>query len=157
MPGAVTAARRDFFTVRQDVATPLDVLANDTDASGQGLIVIRVADTQNGTIAVDADGGGLLYTPDPGYFGPDSFVYEIRDGDGEEASGTVTVEVLRFSDINGNLVDDYAECECTDLTLETGVHGSGVGRTSIGLLALLLVTSLSRFVRRRFLPPGARR
>ena len=163
-PGAnlddpVTVARRDVFDVRQDVGTPLDVLANDSDAAGEGLSIIRVADTQNATIVIETDGGGLLYTPDAGYSGPDSFVYEIRDGEGEEASGTVTVNVLPFSDVNGNRVDDYAECDCTDLTLETGIHGSGVGRPSLALLALLASALLVRFGRhpRRPDPAGARR
>ena len=148
----VTTAQQDVVVVRQDVPTPIDVLANDTDASGQGLRVIRVADTPNATIEIDADGGGILYTPDPGYFSaddPDAFVYEIVDGDGEEASGTVTVNVLRFSDLDDDGVDDYEQCGCTDLRLETGVNGSGAGRLSLALLGLLAGAAALRRVRGR--------
>ena len=143
---AVTRAEADRFPVVQSVPTELDVLANDSDGAGEGLTIIRVAEPPNGTAEiVDGPNGRqeILYTSDVGYFGDDVFVYEIRDGDGSGTSGTVTANVLR-SDINGNGTDDFIECGCTDLTLETGVHGSGVGRASFALLALVAGGALLR-------------
>ena len=134
------------------------MLANDSDGAGQGLTIVRVAEPRNGTAeVVDGENGrqAILYTPDVGYFGNDVFIYEIRDGDGAETAGTVTANVIRFSDLNGNGTNDFVECGCTDLTLETGVHGSGVGRASFALLALVAGGALLR--RRRFGASDGRR
>ena len=157
----VTRAERDEFDALPGRATTLDVLDNDSDAAGDGLTIIRVAESADATITIvdgtAADGTErqmLAYEPEPGFFGTDEFVYEIRDADGVEDSGTVVVNVLRFSDINGNGLNDFEECDCTDLTLETGIHGSGVGRVSTAALALLAGVGLWR--RRRSSPGAAR-
>ena len=160
-PGAslddtTTRAEQDRFDVLQDIATTMDVLANDDDGSGEGLTITSVAVPQNGTAEVIPGVNGeqdmILYTPDDGYFGPDAFIYQIQDGNGFETSGTVTANVIRYSDINGNRENDFVECQCTDLTLETGVHGSGIGRSSLALLGLIAGAVL---LRRRSRTPGA--
>jgi len=128
--------------VRQGESATVNVIANDGDAVGTGLTVIRVGETPNATIEII--GNQVVYTPDPNFYGTDAFVYEIRDAEGTEATGSAVATVLRFSDINNNGENDFAECDCTDLTLETGVHGSGVGRFSLWLLSLLGVATLGR-------------
>ena len=137
-----TRAEPDSFFVRQGESATVNVIANDGDAVGTGLTVIRVGETPNATIEII--GNQVVYTPDPNFYGTDAFVYEIRDAEGTEATGSAVATVLRFSDINNNGENDFAECDCTDLTLETGVHGSGVGRFSLWLLSLLGVATLGR-------------
>jgi len=137
-----TRAEPDSFFVRQGESATVNVIANDGDAVGTGLTVIRVGETPNATIEII--GNQVVYTPDPNFYGTDAFVYEIRDAEGTEATGSAVATVLRFSDINNNGENDFAECDCTDLTLETGVHGSGVGRFSLWLLSLLGVAALGR-------------
>ena len=117
----------------------LDVLANDVDGAGEGLELLSVSDSMNSTITVTED-NQVQYVPNYGYFSPegmpDTFTYTMQDADGDTRTGNVAVTVIR-SDINDNLLDDFFECDCTDLTLITGVDGRGVGYLSPSVLMLL--------------------
>jgi hypothetical protein len=81
----------DAATTTQDTPVTILVLANDSDPDGDGLVVNSVSQPTNGTAAVG--GGGVMYTPAAGFVGADSFDYEIADGNGGTASGTVSVTV----------------------------------------------------------------
>ena len=75
--------------------TPLviPVLANDTDADGDPLIVTfhRPAGQRNRrTINPD---GTVTYTPAAGFTGIDTFTYTVSDGNGSTTTATVTVTV----------------------------------------------------------------
>ena len=131
-----TRAVNDEFTVNQGSSdNRLDVLANDNDGAGDGLTIMSVTDSANATIEVV--GTQLSYTPDPEFNGTDNFMYTMSDSDNTTQTGSVTVTVRRFSDINNNGQNDFDECGCSDLTLETGVNGSGVGHPSTILLAMI--------------------
>jgi VCBS repeat-containing protein len=78
-------------------ATPIDVLANDTDADEDDLIIEDVTTPAHGT-AVVAD-GKIAYTPDPLYAGTDTFDYTAVDGFG--GSSTATVHVTVVADTTG--------------------------------------------------------
>ena len=141
-----TNAVADSATTPQGRPVTIDVLDNDTDASGAGLEIVGTTGSPDATVTIAGAPDGaqtLLYSPDFGFFGDDAFTYTIVDGDGTEATGTVLVSVTRFSDIDGNGLNDFDECDCADLTLETGVNGSGIGRVSVaglvGLAGLLLL------------------
>jgi len=152
-----TMAVADSAVVDQGMSVLIDVLENDTDGAQQGLTLQSVSDTPNATIVIEGD--EVRYSPDANFFGMESFLYTIVDGDGTEATGTVNVTVNRFSDINGDGINDFIQCNCTDLTLETGVHGSGVGgRLPASTLAIVLVALIGRCVlvrRRRYAMGGA--
>ncbi|MEE8601065.1 beta strand repeat-containing protein, partial [Euzebya tangerina] len=72
----------------------IDVVANDTDANGDTIVVTSVDTTSDsgGTIVDDGD-GTVTYTPPADYVGTDSFTYGIADGRGGTASATVSVVV----------------------------------------------------------------
>ena len=80
----------------------IDVLANDTLATGANgpLMVIDVSATgsQGGTVAIGPGGANVLYTPAPNFFGTETFTYRVADGDGGEATGTVTMTVTDVAD-----------------------------------------------------------
>ncbi len=87
-----------------DVAPPssggpveIDVTSNDTDADGnivKGTVEI-IEQPQHGKLTIDPVTGKIIYTPDPGYFGPDSFKYVVRDDKGGTSQpGTVKITVL---------------------------------------------------------------
>lgn len=82
----------DVAFTNQEMAVTTNVLANDTDPDGDALTVIGVTDPAKG-IAVNNEDGTITYTPDPGFFGVDSFEYTVSDGEGGFASAAVTVEV----------------------------------------------------------------
>ncbi len=132
----MTMANPDAVSVAQGSTILVDVLANDIDATGNGLTLVSVSDTTNATVVI-LD-GQISYTPDFGFTGPDSFLYVIEDSAGTQATGTVSAEVTRFSDINNNGLNDFDECNCDNLTIEVGVEGSALGGTSLQYLVLLL-------------------
>jgi len=140
----------DEFTVNQgSVGNELPVTANDNDGAGNGLTILSVSDSPNATIEIINN--EVIYTPDPEFNGVDNFTYIIADSDNTQQTGSVTVNVVRFSDINDNGLNDFVECNCTSLTLETGVHGSGIGRVSSEMIVLLIGAFVMRGRRRRLL------
>lgn len=67
------------------------VLANDVSPSGAALAASVIVGPANGTLTLQAD-GSFTYTPNGGYSGPDSFVYEATDSAGtDQASVAITV------------------------------------------------------------------
>jgi hypothetical protein len=67
----------------------VDVLANDSDPNGDPLTVSVATPPVGGTAQVTA--GGILYTPNPGFQGPESFTYVASDGVFQSAPATVTI------------------------------------------------------------------
>ncbi len=56
--------------------------------------IIIITPPKHGTITFDPVTGKPIYTPNPGYTGPDDFVYIVKDADGNTSNpGTVTVTV----------------------------------------------------------------
>ena len=67
-----------------------ELLANDSDPNGDALSLVEIRGASNGTL-VDNGDGTWTYTPNAGFEGTDSLVYEISDG---ELTDTATVEVV---------------------------------------------------------------
>jgi hypothetical protein len=144
---ALTVAVSDSFEVNQGSSVVYDVLANDTDGAGGGLTLISVSESPNAAITVVNN--QVNYQPNFGFYGVgdngDTFLYVMEDANGAQFSGNVSVDVIRFSDLNDNMVNDYVECNCTNLVLETGVHGAGIGRVSfVGSLVLMIAVWIRR-------------
>ena len=131
------------MSVNQGQTEQIPVLANDVDAAGSGLTIVSVSESPNATININ--GQVIEYTSNYGFIGTDTFLYVIEDGEGVQSTGTVDVNVLRYSDINSNGLNDFVECNCDNLTIEVGVEGSALGASS-ALYILLL--SLFAFIRR---------
>ncbi|MEO0764246.1 MAG: MBL fold metallo-hydrolase, partial [Pseudomonadota bacterium] len=73
-----------------------------------------VTDVTNGTLSLNAD-GSFDYTPDAGFFGEDSFVYAVTDGEAtQNATATITVE--EFADQGSAGRDRFAGREGLDDT-----------------------------------------
>ena len=93
-------AGNDTTTVLEDSGTSIvTVLANDSDPDpGQTLTIISVTSASHGLAAIATGGTTVSYTPQPDYFGADSFTYTISDGRGGTATATVSVTVLEVND-----------------------------------------------------------
>ncbi len=78
---------------KQGVAITIDVLANDTDADGDTLILDQVDSGSMGT--THKVNGKVLYTPIAGMVGTDEFYYGVHDGHGHNGNGKVTVIVTK--------------------------------------------------------------
>jgi len=85
-------AQEDWAATSDGVPIIIDVLANDTGLGDVPITVILVEIPVHGTAAVDA-GGSILYRPQSGYQGEESFRYRVTDLDGEFDEASVTVFV----------------------------------------------------------------
>jgi large repetitive protein len=86
----------DTATTLEDTAVTIAVLGNDGGV-GDAPIAIAPTTPAHGTVTVTAN-NRVLYTPVPGYNGPDTFTYTITDADGQTSTATVTVDVGAVND-----------------------------------------------------------
>lgn len=81
----------DVASTSKNRSVGIAVLANDQDADGDVLHILRVSAPEHGSVSLQPD-ETVLYRPDNGYFGSDVFTYVVSDGI-EERSETVDVTV----------------------------------------------------------------
>lgn len=92
------AALPDVFTKLVDAPiTTLDVLANDVDGAGGGLVVttassLATVPPSNGGV-VSVVNGALRYQPKPGFVGVETLSYTLTDANGATATATAVVVV----------------------------------------------------------------
>ena len=90
-------ANDDTASVNEDASVSINVLANDTDPdNGDTLSLVSAANGQHGTASVSA--GQVLYTPNAGYYGADSFTYTMQDAAGLTSTATVNVTVNKVNE-----------------------------------------------------------
>jgi len=88
------SAQNDAYVVNADSrANAFAVLGNDGDPDGDALSIAAVGTPAHGTAVVS--GAQVLYTPAPGYVGPDAFSYTVSDGKAGTSTATVAVTVVR--------------------------------------------------------------
>ncbi len=86
-------ANNDVDTTPIDESVEVNVLANDSEPDNQPIIVTSTTQPQNGTTAILNDGESVVYLPDAGYTGIDSFTYTICDNDTPPLCDTATVVI----------------------------------------------------------------
>lgn len=96
-------------------------LANDSDPDHDPLSIVSVGTPSHGTVTVNPD-GTVIYTPTPGYTGPDSFTYSVTDSQGGTSIATVNVNVG---------VPDGVTPTVTPIAPATGVDGSPVAPINV--------------------------
>src|SRR5262249_7670196 len=69
----------------------------------------------------------IVYTPNAGATGSDSFTYTISDGDGGYATATVSVEIRNLLDFSGRVFDD----KDNDGVYEPADGDAGMGGVSV--------------------------
>ena len=93
-------AVNDAAGTLQDTPVTVAVLANDLDPAGGGLTVAAITlQPAHGTAQPTADGKAVLYTPDAGFSGQDSFVYVAQDANGNTDDALATIVVAPKSQI----------------------------------------------------------
>ena len=91
------AAEDDEASTTEDEPVVIDVLANDTDPDARDTLrIVSVSAPAHGTARVAT--GGVAYTPEADYHGPDRFTYTIADGNGLTAEAAVMVTVTPVND-----------------------------------------------------------
>jgi len=110
LPNAVA----DAAITDQDTPVTIDVLDNDTHPNvGEDLNITGFTQPANGVVTLD-DGGTpgnpnddqLIYTPNPGFYGYDTFMYTITDSSGDTALAAVTVTVVEKGTVTGIVYED---------------------------------------------------
>lgn len=96
-PPLAPVAGNDSAATSLETSVTIDVLDNDSDGNGDTLSVAGLTSPMNGTAGVVA--GGVLYTPNAGFTGTDTFTYRASDGILESNTATVTVTVTGINQV----------------------------------------------------------
>ena len=84
-------ANNDNATTTVNTPVTIDVTANDQATDGDAFTIDSFTQPTNGTVTQVGD--DLVYTPNSGFTGTDTFIYTICDNDGcDTATVTVTVQ-----------------------------------------------------------------
>ena len=89
----------DSFTTNEDeplTITFASLLANDTDAENEALVIALAQNSMNGVLSIV--GGDFVFTPNANFFGTASFQYAPRDASSLGAFTTVTITVNPIND-----------------------------------------------------------
>ena len=92
----------DLFTMDANnvlVMTKSQLLANDSDADGDTLGMVDIGKPEEGRIAFDGN-KNLIYRPNEGFSGRDSFSYTVSDGNGDSSTATVFIDVNEVHSID---------------------------------------------------------
>ncbi len=144
-------ALNDNAATMEDMLFNGDVSTNDSDIEGDNLMVnvTPIMPAQNGSLTLLAS-GSYTYTPNPNFYGTDTFTYEICD-DGSPAmcdTASVTIDVASVNDaplaqidihqiqedavISGDVLANDSDIENHTLTVTT----TPVSNISNGILTL---------------------
>jgi len=115
-------AQDDSDATDEDVPVIIDVLANDSDPDGDSLSVDWVSQPANGTAS--NNGSEVTYTPDPDFYGIDTFTYTVSDGNGGTANATIRVAVAAVNDPPMAQDDSDATDEDVPVTIDVLANDS---------------------------------
>jgi hypothetical protein len=113
-------AEDDAYEALEDSPLTLDapaILSNDSDVDGDDLSVTPLLQPAHGLLALNAN-GSLTYTPAANFCGADSYRYTLADGEGGEASATVSIAVACVADAPVAVADSYALDEDSLLSVD---------------------------------------
>ncbi|MBV8977163.1 MAG: tandem-95 repeat protein [Alphaproteobacteria bacterium] len=89
--GAPPIAQDDYQPVPSNTATTFDPRVNDSDPNNFPLTIAQIPTAPvHGTVAIN-NGVSVTYTPTTGYSGADSFVYDVTNGHGLDATAAAHV------------------------------------------------------------------
>lgn len=85
----------DAETTEQDTPVDIEILDNDYDPDGTLVpsTITVTDDPDNGNVSINTTSGVATYTPNSGFIGTDTFLYEVCDNDSLCDSATVTVYI----------------------------------------------------------------
>ena len=119
-------AADDLVVTTENQAVVINVLANDFDGGAGPLTVTSVSAPSHGAASNNGD-GTVTYTPAISFFGLDSFIYSIRNGQGLTATGTVRVTVNAACAVSatGSFSDSLEPAAKPGWTMNTAINNVG--------------------------------
>ena len=90
-------ASNDVLITDEDVEMSINVLVNDSDPAGGSLSISSFSQPTHGTVEL-INANTLSFSPEPNYFGNDSFTYTAVNSTGGTAQATVEVTVQAVND-----------------------------------------------------------
>jgi gliding motility-associated-like protein len=130
----------DAATTNEDQAIDIQVLDNDTDPQSNidaGSVTITIAPL-NGTASPNPD-GTVTYTPNPDYFGGDSFSYTVCDETDYCDEAKVTITINPINDAPVAVTDDVTLAEDSPVLIRVLNNDYDVDNTN-DELTLTIVT-----------------
>ncbi|MDK2979660.1 MAG: large repetitive protein [Chloroflexota bacterium] len=106
-------AADDSGELSEDGSLTLNVLENDSDLENDAFFISAVSDPANGSAVISDGLDQITYTPNPDYFGSDSFTYTIQETADPTRSATATV-TLTINAVNDAPVPSYSSSVSTD-------------------------------------------
>jgi hypothetical protein len=100
-------ANDDSAVTAMNTAVNVDVVNNDSDPDGTLNLasVEKKSGPTSGTAVYDVDTETFIYTPNPGFFGIDTFTYTVKDNENAESlPATVTIEVVEATAVPFNVI-----------------------------------------------------
>jgi hypothetical protein len=128
-------ANDDNVSVLVGISLSIHVLLNDVDPEGNGLDIINISSPSNGVAILV--GNQILYTPNSGFFGLDTFTYTIEDSNGTQDTCNVNVQVNRAPIANNDNVHTISNVPITIDVLDNDIDVENSG------LAIFSTTSPS--------------
>lgn len=116
-------ANNDTATTEQDTPVIVNVLANDEDVDGDALELMSTSEPLNGSVSIS--NGEVVYTPNPGFTGDDSFTYIVSDGS-DSSSAEVVIAVNPLSEVVTALDAERVDGDFGNYIYSTSVEGTFV-------------------------------
>lgn len=126
------------------VNTARGVLANDSDSDGPSLSALIATQPANGTVTLNVN-GRFTYTPNPNFFGSDTFTYRASDSINISPLETVTITVSSVNDPPAASPDNYLSPPGVNLVVDqaSGVLANDTDPDNPTLTAVLQSTTTS--------------
>jgi hypothetical protein len=128
------SATADSATTNEDAPVTVSVLTNDSDPEGDTLAVTAVTQPAHGSTTFTAS--GVTYTPAANYNGADSFTYTISDGNGGNATGTVSVTITAINDAPSAGADSATTAEDTAKSISVLTNDSDPDGDTLAVTAV---------------------
>lgn len=85
-------------TFSTDEDTAVTILLTGTDSEFRDLTYSKVSNPSNGTVGSIFNKRKIVYTPNSGFYGQDSFTFKVNNGVRDSDNGTITISVYPEAD-----------------------------------------------------------